>query len=298
MVHNIASFYDEGPKLYICSTPIGNLTDVSGRLLEILGTVDIIVAEDTRHTRKLLAKYDLHPPALWSYHEHNAKDRANDLVTAWDAGKQVALVSDAGTPLVCDPGELAVALAIEKGVPVVPIPGPSAVLAAIVGSGLPATPFTFVGFLPRSAKECRQALERFGLLGWTFVFYEAPHRMEKTMKVVANLWPQRRVVVARELTKRHETFLHGTAEEVLAEMSAVGIRGEYVVVVGPQADQVDSGAEGSATVSDEEAMAQAVAEVTRLVQTGESHRTAVRDVSNLLRVRRKLLYDATLFREP
>lgn len=293
LVRTMVSFRDEGPKLYVCSTPIGNLGDVSERLLEILRTVDVIAAEDTRHTRKLLAKYDIHPPALWSYHEHNVNSRAHDLLNAWTSGRSVALVSDAGTPLVSDPGEQAVELAIEHDVPVIPVPGPSAVLAALVGSGFPVTPFTFVGFLPRTSKACRDALTQYGQLGWTFVFYEAPHRMEKTMRELVTLWPERHVVVARELTKRHETFLHGTAEEVLAEINEVGIRGEYVVVVSPVHLPMETTGDPSAT-SGEEAMAQAIAEVIRRVQTGESHRSAVRDVATALAVRRKDLYNATL----
>jgi 16S rRNA (cytidine1402-2'-O)-methyltransferase len=292
-VKTVYSFHEAGPKLYICSTPIGNLEDVSQRLLETLKTVDVVAAEDTRQTRKLLSRYEIRVPELISYHEHNAFNRRAWLHNLWEQGKSIALVSDAGTPIVSDPGDDAVQQAIEAGVPVVPVPGPSALLAALVGSGLPAIPFTFVGFLPRGKKECRLALEQYGKLPWTFVFYEAPHRLVKTLSEVAELWPDRALVVAKELTKRHETFHFGTAGELLATLHEEAPRGEYVLVVGPpsasEQSEMDE-ADGKTELS----LDDAVAAVHRLVSNGMSHKEAVAQVAKETGLRRKDLYNSSL----
>ena len=290
---------DKGPKLYICSTPIGNLDDVTARLVETLKSVDVVAAEDTRHTRKLLSRYDIHVRELASYHEHNAVSRREWLLDLWRQGKRVALVSDAGTPIVSDPGDDAVQLAIDAGVPVVPIPGPSAVLTALVGSGLPALPFTFVGFLPRGIKEARQSLEQFGRLPWTFVFYEAPHRLRKTMDLVHLLWPDRQIVLAKELTKRHETFMFGTAAELVQSLADDQPRGEYVVVVGPgNSSSEAAGGENGLDLFAEKpvhmSLEEAVLTVQRLVSEGVSHKEAVKQVAEQNGLRRKDLYDATL----
>lgn len=297
MLRVVRSFEDdEGPKLYICSTPIGNLNDVTPRLMDTLKSVDVVAAEDTRQTRKLLSRYDIHVGELASYHEHNAVTRRDWLLDLWRQGKRVALVSDAGTPIVSDPGDDAVQLAVENGVPVIPIPGPSAVLTALVGSGLPALPFTFVGFLPRDTKEARHALVQFGRLPWTFVFYEAPHRLRKTMDLAASIWPDRQMVLAKELTKRHETFLFGTAAELAAFLLGDPPRGEYVVVVGPD-KSLDGTMSGLDLFPDERtvmSLEEAVLEVQRLMTEGISHKEAVKRISGEQGIRRKDLYDATL----
>jgi 16S rRNA (cytidine1402-2'-O)-methyltransferase len=144
MVQVVKNNAQDGPKLYICSTPIGNLSDVSERLVATLQSVDIVACEDTRHTRKLLTHYDIHPSRLISYHQHNEHARQDWMATAWEEGQSIALVSDAGTPLLSDPGALLVDTAIEHGIPVIPVPGPSALLAALVGSGMPMTPFVYL----------------------------------------------------------------------------------------------------------------------------------------------------------
>lgn len=290
----VRSFQDAGAKLYICSTPIGNLDDVTPRLLEILRTVDVLAAEDTRQTRKLLTRYDIHVPELVSYHEHNAVQKREWLLELWASGKSVALVSDAGTPIVSDPGDDAVQLAIQAGVPVVPIPGPNAVLAALVGSGLPALPFTFAGFLPRSAKDCKEALERFGQLPWTFVFYEAPHRLHKTLTQAALLWPHRHMVLAKELTKRHETFVYGTAEELRDLVSSEPPRGEYVVVVGPQTEDERKQSLEHDLETQKLSFEEAVQVVHERMAGGLSHKEAVSQVAKENGLRRKDLYNQTL----
>ncbi|WP_249226864.1 16S rRNA (cytidine(1402)-2'-O)-methyltransferase [Alicyclobacillus mengziensis] len=275
---------------------MGNLDDVTPRLIEILRTVDVVAAEDTRQTRKLLTRYDIHVPELVSYHEHNAVYRRDWLQTLWKLGKRVALVSDAGTPIVSDPGDDAVQLAIEAGVPVVPIPGPSAVLAALVSSGLPAIPFTFVGFLPRGAKESREALDRFGKLSWTFIFYEAPHRLQKTLSQLATLWPERQITLAKELTKRHETLVYGTAVEVHDFIAKESPRGEYVVVVGPASETEKCVDLATCRADDGDALSlqEAVQMVRRLMGQGVSHKEAVKKVAEENGLRRKDLYDSTL----
>ncbi|MCL6454533.1 MAG: 16S rRNA (cytidine(1402)-2'-O)-methyltransferase [Alicyclobacillus sp.] len=298
MTREVYSFEETGAKLFVCSTPIGNLSDVSERLLETLRSVDIVAAEDTRQTRKLLSRYDIHPPELWSYHEHNAASRAEALLSAWRDGKQVALVSDAGTPLVSDPGATAVDLAIAHRVPVVPVPGPSAVLAALVASGVAPVPFTFLGFLPRNKAALRAALSQAAATGWTFVFYEAPHRLERTFGELCDVVPDRPVCVARELTKRYEAFLRGTAADVLAEIQRTGARGEYVVVVGPGSAEVATSDPGTAAdhaeLTGQDAQLQAaVAEVRRRMAQGDTHRSAVQAVAEAFGVRRKSLYDET-----
>jgi 16S rRNA (cytidine1402-2'-O)-methyltransferase len=256
----------------------------------------VLAAEDTRQTRKLLTRYDIHVRELVSYHEHNAMYRRDWLQRQWSLGKTVALVSDAGTPIVSDPGDDAVQLAIEAGVPVIPIPGPSAVLAALVGSGLPPAPFTFVGFLPRSEKESREALIRYGKLPWTFIFYEAPHRLQKTLTQVAALWPKRQIALAKELTKRHETFVYGTAAEVCEFMAKEPPRGEYVVVIGP-IDEADTSSDSDFLCTekvDALSLEEAVQAVRELMGRGTSHKEAVRKIAEDNGLRRKDLYDSTL----
>lgn len=218
--------------LYIVATPIGNLEDITLRALSILKAVDLIACEDTRHTRKLLSHHQISKPAI-SYHEHNERERTVELIARLEAGANVALVSDAGTPLVSDPGLRIVEAAIERGIPVVPIPGASALTAAIAASGLPTDQFIFAGFLPSKRTARRARLRELGALPMTIVFYEAPHRIRQALADARELLGQRRVVVARELTKIHEEFIRATLSEVeLPDLT----RGEIVLLIGPPAD--------------------------------------------------------------
>ncbi|MCL6516615.1 16S rRNA (cytidine(1402)-2'-O)-methyltransferase [Alicyclobacillus sp.] len=284
-------------RLYVCSTPIGNLGDASFRLVETLRAADVIAAEDTRHTRKLLTHFDIHPPLLVSYHEHNRRQRASDLVRWWAEGKSVALVTDAGTPGVSDPGEDAVRLAVQHRVPVIPVPGPSAVLAALMASGMPFQPFTFIGFLPRRRDEALSVLRIHAETPATAVLYEAPHRLTRTLRLLEELWPNRQVVLAKELTKRYESFLSGTAGELRAHLEAEPPQGEYVLVLepwraGPEPKEADGhSAEVSADSTD--SMASAILRVREAMAEGTPHATAVRQVAAQTGVRRKALYDAT-----
>lgn len=282
-----------GACLYVCSTPIGNLQDVTLRLLEVLRTVDVVAAEDTRHTRKLLTHFDIHPARLVSYHEHNRSQRSADLVRWWQEGKSIALVSDAGTPVLSDPGEDAVQLAIEQGVIVIPVPGPSALLAALVASGLPVQPFTFVGFLPKSAKHSQKLLQRLAGMPGSLVIYEAPHRLQATLRLLSDQLPDRTAVLAKELTKLHETFVSGNWDELLTWAQGSGVRGEFVIVVGPPSESQDAdGAEAEV----ERRLQAAVQLVSEAVQSGRSHREAVQSAVEQTGARRKDVYQATLNR--
>lgn len=218
--------------LYIVGTPIGNLGDITYRAVRILKEADLIACEDTRQTRKLLDHYGIEKP-LVSYHEHNESARAQELVEKLKAGTIIAQVSDAGMPGISDPGYRVVKLAVEHDIPVVPIPGPSAVIASLAASGLPTDAFEFRGFLPAKAGQRRSALEELIPLQHTVIFYEAPHRIRETLEdVVAILGLERPAVIARELTKIHEEFIRGTAQEVLEAVRGRELKGEITLLIG------------------------------------------------------------------
>ena len=231
------AFQDLAPGLYLVATPIGNLEDITLRAIRILKDCDLIACEDTRQTQKLLNHYGIEKPTI-SYHEHNEAARAAELVEKLAAGVKIAMVSDAGTPGISDPGYRLIALAIERGVSVVPVPGPAAFITALVGSGFPLHPVTFRGFLSPKGGARRRELENIRQSPQTEIFYEAPRRIVETLEdAVAVLGPNRRVVVARELTKIHEEFLRGTADEVLRILKARGdVKGEIVLLFGPASE--------------------------------------------------------------
>ena len=217
--------------LYIVATPIGNLEDMTHRAVRILGEADVIACEDTRQTRVLLEHYGIAKP-LVSYHEHNEQERAAELVERLRAGGKVALVTDAGTPLVSDPGYRVVRAAIDAGIPVVPLPGASAVLAAVAASGFGTERFRFAGFLPAKAAARRRLLEELAGAEETVIAFESPHRILAALEDVAAVLGERRIVVARELTKLHEEFLRGTAAEIRNTLaSRSSIRGEMTLVI-------------------------------------------------------------------
>jgi|SRR5579872_2308980 len=238
--------------LYIVATPIGNLEDITYRAVRILGEADLIACEDTRQTRKLLDRYGIGKPLI-SYHEHNEEERSAELIRELQAGRTVALVSDAGTPLIADPGYRLVRKARESGIAVSPIPGPSAMLAALSASGLPTDAFEFHGFFPAKHGQRVRALETLRDTEATHVFYEAPHRILETIDDIAVvLGAERPVVVARELTKIHEEFLSGTAAEIQAQLRArSAIKGEITVMI----------AKGAAMPVDQKPVGDAVAEL-------------------------------------
>lgn len=212
------------------ATPIGNLEDMTFRAVRTLKEADVIAAEDTRQTRKLLTHFEI-GGRLVSYHEHNKMNSGPELVRLMSEGQIIALVSDAGLPAVSDPGEDLVRLAVEAGIPVIPIPGANAALSALICSGLDTTGFRFAGFLPRDKKGLKTALTGLKSVASTLLFYESPHRIAKTLEAMLSVWGNRRVVLARELTKRYEEFARGTLEEALAHLEANPPLGEYCIVV-------------------------------------------------------------------
>jgi len=219
-------------RLYVVATPIGNLEDITYRAVRVLGEADRIACEDTRQTRKLLEHYGISKPTI-SYHEHNEQERSAELAERLLAGETIALVSDAGVPLISDPGYRLVRAALEAGIPVEPVPGPSAALAALSASGLATDAFHFGGFLPAKAGARARVLETLADETATLVFYEAPHRILEALEAVEEVLGPRPVVVARELTKVHEEFIRGTAGEVRAELSARdAIKGEITLLIG------------------------------------------------------------------
>jgi 16S rRNA (cytidine1402-2'-O)-methyltransferase len=242
----MASAEDLAPGLYLVATPIGNLEDITLRAIRVLKQADLIACEDTRQTQKLLNHYGITTPTI-SYHEHNEAARSAELVEKLAQGARVAVVSDAGTPGISDPGFRLVSLAVERGVPVVAIPGAAAFVSALVASGLPAEAFFFRGFLSPKSAARRRELEQARNSAQTEIFYETPHRIMATLEdLLAVLGPDRRIVVARELTKIHEEFLRGTAAQVLDIVkSRAEIKGEIVLMIGP----ADKGENQTPTVS-------------------------------------------------
>jgi 16S rRNA (cytidine1402-2'-O)-methyltransferase len=216
--------------LYIVATPIGNLEDITLRALRILREADLIACEDTRQTRKLLDRHGIAKP-LVSYHEHNELARAGELVAELKAGRNIALVSDAGTPLIADPGYRLVAQARSAGIAVSPIPGPSALIGALSASGLPTDAFFFGGFLPAKKTQRRKVLEQVKSYPATLVFYEAPHRILEALDDIAEVLGARKLMLARELTKIHEEFLTGTSPHLRDELAQRHLKGEFTIMI-------------------------------------------------------------------
>jgi 16S rRNA (cytidine1402-2'-O)-methyltransferase len=216
--------------LYLVATPIGNLGDITHRALETLREVDVIAAEDTRHSANLLRHFGLHKP-LVSYHQHNEARRTAELIEELAAGRKIAVITDAGLPGISDPGARLLAACIARGLPYTVIPGPSAVLTALVGSGLGMERFTFAGFLPVKSGQRERELRAAAAREETTLFFESPYRLVKTLAACLELLPERKLCVARELTKQFEEFRKGTAGELLAHYTAHPPKGEIVLVV-------------------------------------------------------------------
>ncbi len=267
--------------LYVVSTPIGNLEDITLRALRVLREVDLIVGEDTRRTRKLLSHYEIHTRFAPSLFQGVEEERTDEIVSLLRTGKSVALVSDAGTPLLSDPGYPLVRACVAEGIPVVPVPGPSALLAALVPSGLPMDRFLFLGHLPRQPGPRRKALAALGSVPCTTVFYESPHRILTTLTDLAATWGSRPVALARELTKVHEEFIRGTAAEVLHDLASRSeVKGELVVVVGPP--------EGEGNASPSAEAARAV--YGELLSAGIPPKEALQETADRLGVSRRAVY--------
>ncbi|HEX6307894.1 MAG TPA: 16S rRNA (cytidine(1402)-2'-O)-methyltransferase [Longimicrobiales bacterium] len=268
--------------LYVVSTPIGNLDDVTLRAIAVLKRVDRVLAEDTRRTSILFRRYDIATP-LVSAHEHNEAARAAQLVGWLDDGVDVALVSDAGTPLVSDPGARLVSAVLAAGHRVVPVPGASALLSALVISGLPAEPFTFYGFAPRSGRARRELLAELAALRHTAVLYESPARLTSLLRdLIGACGADRPAAVARELTKLHESLVHGTLADVLRTYEGAAVRGEVVVVLGGAAAPLPPAEEDAAALAAE------------LLAGGATPRSAARELARRLRMSRNDAYALVL----
>jgi 16S rRNA (cytidine1402-2'-O)-methyltransferase len=265
--------------LYLVATPIGNLADITHRALQVLNDVDLIVCEDTRHTHKLLNHYGLSTKTL-SYHEHNEQQRATELIDRLKRGTNIAVVSDAGTPSISDPGFRLVRAAIENDIPIVPIPGPSALITALIAAGLPTDEFFFAGFLPARANARRTRLSELQSVPGTLIFYEAPHRLAETLKDAYEILGEREAVVARELTKLHEEIRRGRLSELTAAYAEkTDIRGEIVVLI----DRNVIGAAATQTAS-------VATLVNQYEQDGLDHRAALKKAARELGLSRAEAY--------
>ncbi len=263
--------------LFLVATPIGNLEDITLRALRVLREADLVACEDTRQSHKLLDHYGVQKPVL-SYHEHNEEERAPELVEKLREGARIALVSDAGTPLVSDPGYRLVRKAIEAGVRVEAIPGPSAALAALAASGLPTDAFHFAGFLPPRGSQRRKALLRLRDEPATLIFYEAPHRILETLEDIDAVFGPRPVVLARELTKIHEEYLRGTAAEL--RHAHIPQKGEITILIA-KAEQLE--------IRDDASIPEAVAEC---MKAGMSRMEALKSVARERGLSKREVYRA------
>lgn len=251
--------------LYIVATPIGNLEDITLRALRVLGEVDLIAAEDTRHTQHLLSHYGI-KTALTSYHDHNEREKAQMLVDRINNGANVALVCDAGTPAIADPGFRLIVAAIQSGIRVIPLPGASALATVASASGLPTDRLLFEGFLPAKQSARKAKLQSLRNVTATLVFYEAPHRLSETLSVMQQILGDRQIVVAREVSKIHEEFLRGKVSDVIGQIAGREVKGEITIIA--------QGALGEVQIS----QGQLRAEIRRLSDEG----TGVKEISELL----------------
>jgi 16S rRNA (cytidine1402-2'-O)-methyltransferase len=268
--------------LYLIATPIGNLEDMTHRAVRLLGEVDVIACEDTRHTKKLLNHYGINTRTV-SYHEHNERGRAAELIERLKSGADVAVVSDAGTPGISDPGFRLARMAIDNDVQVVPVPGASALVSALVASGLPTDEFFFGGFLPARSGARRARLAELRSLPATLIFYEGPHRIVATLKDAQEILGERQAVVARELTKMHEEIARGSLSELATRFSAAeSARGEMVLIIDRTMIQSEGGADKSVT---------SIAElVSELEAEGLDHRAALKKAARELGISRDDAY--------
>lgn len=267
--------------LYLVPTPIGNLDDMTFRAVKVLNDVDLIAAEDTRHTQQILNHFDIHAPEI-SFHEHNTEQRIPELIKKLHDGMKIAQCSDAGMPSISDPGKELVAAAVKEGIPVVPLPGANAGLTALIASGLAPQPFYFYGFLERKHQQQVQELEKLRNRPETMIFYEAPHRLKKTLKVMAEvLGGDRQVVLARELTKRYEEFSRGRLAEINDWYDEHQPRGEYVILVAGNDHPDEEAKEDSGTP---------IEQIDQAISEGLSTNAAIKLVAKRNKLNRQDLY--------
>ena len=276
--------------LYIVATPIGNLEDITQRALRVLREADLVACEDTRRTRVLLNHFGIKTKTL-SYHEHNERERTDQICTLLAAGKNIALVSDAGTPLISDPGFRVAHAAIEQGLPVVPIPGPTAFVSALVASGLPSAEFYFAGFLPARANARREKLESLTAIPATLIFYEAPHRISAALKDALDTLGNRRAAVAREMTKLHEEIVRGSLSALTERFGPDSrARGEMVLIISG-ADAGNSLLEATDASGETEPSPRRLSErVTELENAGLDAKAALKKAARELGLKRAEAY--------
>ena len=267
--------------LYLCATPIGNLEDMTFRAIRILREVNLIAAEDTRRTRKLLTHFDIHTPLI-RFDENCKATVAEKILQRLQAGESVAVVSDAGLPAISDPGADLVRLAIDAGIKICPIPGANAALSALICSGLDTTKFLFAGFAPKTKKNRRDFLEKLSTSKETIIFYEAPHRLKNFLAELAEVFGERQAVLARELTKVHEEFLRGKISELIRRLDEP--RGEFVVIV--------EGASLSSTVTSLEE--EPLNFYQKLLEQGLDKKSAMREAAKKFNVSRREIYNALI----
>lgn len=281
-MQQVSSFQNQNSgTLYLVPTPIGNLDDMTFRAVKVLTEADLIAAEDTRHTQQLLNHFDIHTPEI-SFHEHNTEQRIPELIGKLKAGITIAQCSDAGMPSISDPGKELVAAAVKEGIPVVPLPGANAGLTALIASGLVPQPFYFYGFLERKHQQQVQELEQLRNRSDTMIFYEAPHRLKKTLKVMAEVFgDDRQAVLARELTKRYEEFSRGSLAEIIAFYDEHQPRGEYVVLVAGNSHPDEE---------EEEETGTPVEQIDQAISEGLSTNEAIKLVAKKNKLNRQELY--------
>ena len=275
-----SSYAQENGKLYLVPTPIGNLEDITIRAKKVLQEADYIAAEDTRTSGILLEKIGVHNHML-SFHKYNSKERAPELIKLMTKGAVIAEISDAGMPVISDPGYILVQECIKNNIPVVPLPGASAFATALIASGFDAQPFTYYGFLPRKKSEQKSFFEQMNKARATSVFYEAPHRLVKTLNNMSEILDsERQIVVARELTKIHEEFIRGTISEVTTFFEQNAPRGEFVILVSPNTKQAEK-----------LSWTALIALVEQLVAKGKSKKMAIKEIAQENHVSKNELYE-------
>lgn len=276
-----SSYANEKGKLYLVPTPIGNLEDITIRAKKVLENADYIAAEDTRTSGILLEKIGVHNRMI-SFHKYNSKQRAPELIELMKKGAVIAEISDAGMPVISDPGYILVQECIKNNIAVVPLPGPSAFATALIASGFDAQPFIYYGFLPRKSSEQKSYFKQMDHFHGTSIFYEAPHRLSKTLKTLAEVLPsERQIVAARELTKIHEEFIRGSVQEVSKYFAENSPRGEFVILVSPNTE-----------VPKQLSWSELIKLVNQLVKTGKSKKDAIKEVAKEHHVSKNELYDA------
>ena len=281
-MQTMSSFRENAGKLYLVPTPIGNLDDITMRAIKTLTAVDLIAAEDTRHTQILLNHFDIHTPTI-SFHEHNTAERIPQLIEKLKAGQVIAQCSDAGMPSISDPGKELVAACVNADIPVVPLPGANAGITALIASGLSPQPFTFYGFLERKHQQQVCQLKQLQTHRETMIFYDAPHRLKKTLKTMAEvLGMDRRVVLARELTKRYEEFIRGSLAEAIEWTDTNPVRGEFVILVAGNDQPIEQ--------AQEQPQGSPIEQVDQEVANGLSTNAAIKLVAKRLGIKRQELY--------